>query len=186
MTSRAGAGALDVDGGVLVDVGGVVVTGAVTVELAIVSACGTVHELLMVFSTVNCTPVVGTENARVPTELAVALALVGDAGREIDTGAGVVGIVKLPANVSSIVVGDPPVVVTGMTKESGRVFSLNCTPSSTRFVGTVTLRVSPLSDTDDPVVTELGVALPSRVAVKGTVPATGISGQVSVKLDVLA
>jgi len=63
VTKRVGEGVLVDDGGVLDDDGGVVGLGEVTVVLAMVSACGTVQELLMVFSTVNCTPVVGTEKA---------------------------------------------------------------------------------------------------------------------------
>ena len=138
VTRRAGAGELEVlDGGVLDD-GGVVVVGALTVELAMVSAWATVHELVMVFSTVNLVPDVGTENARVPADVAFAVAVVGDPVSVMETGAGVDGIVKFPLKVSLIVVGDPLVTVIGMTNESGRVLSLNCTPNSTRFVGTVT------------------------------------------------
>lgn len=186
VTKRVGEGVLVDDGGVLDDDGGVVGLGEVTVVLAMVSACGTVQELLMVFSTVNCTPVVGTEKAKVPGVVAVVVAVDGDAGNEMETGAGVAGMGRLPAKVSSIVDGDPLVVVTGITKERGSVLSLNCTPSSTKFFGTVTSRVSPFSETVEPLLAALGVAVPTSVAVKGTVPATGMSGQVSVKLGVLA
>ncbi|WP_298337288.1 hypothetical protein [Ferrimicrobium sp.] len=186
MTKRVGEGVLVDDGGVLDDDGGVVGLGEVTVVLAMVSACGTVQELLMVFSTVNCTPVVGTEKAKVPGAVAVVVAVDGDAGNEMETDAGVAGMGRLPAKVSSIVDGDPLVVTTGMTNERGSVLSLNCTPSSTKFFGTVTSRVSPFSETVEPLLAVLGVAVPTRVAVNGTVPATGMSGQVSVKLGVLA
>jgi hypothetical protein len=187
VTRRAGVGELDVlDGGVLDDDGGVVVVGALTVELAIVSAWATVHALVIVFSTVNLVPDVGTVNAKVPVDVAFAVTLVGDPVSVMDTGAGVDGIVKFPAKVSSIVVGDPLVTVIGMTNESGSVLSLNCTPSSTRFFGTVTASSRLFSDTEEPVVTAVGVLAPSSVTVKGTVPATGIFGHESVKLGVLA
>jgi|GEM_PF-5219230 len=78
----------------------------------------------MVFSTVNFVPDVGTENARVPADVAFAVAVVGDPVSVMGTSVGVDGIVKFPLKVSLIVVGDPLVTVIGMTNESRRVLRL--------------------------------------------------------------